>query len=369
MILSKNSEHELKTYLKRIKNKKVFILSGKKSFFLSGADKLFNKKDIKNFKFYLKKEKYPKIEELEKIILSIKKINPDIIFAIGGGSVIDYAKIANNLNNLSTLKKNIINSKKKYNKIGKLIAIPTTAGSGAEVTSNAVIYINGIKCSVEGESLTPDNFFLIPRLILKGNRQLKSSTGFDAISQSIESLISKKSNEKSILFAKKSLELSLKNYLNFLKHPNQKNCTFMSISANLSGKAISISKTTAPHAVSYPFTSHFGINHGHAVSLTLNEFLKFNYFNLDRANCDFDLKKRFDLIFQLTNTKSIFELDNFLQQLKSKAKLEGNFRKLKIPRQAIENKILGEINLQRLSNNPINLTIHDIKKILFEKFY
>ena len=46
MILSKNSEHELKTYLKRIKNKKVFILSGKKSFFLSGADKLFNKKDI-----------------------------------------------------------------------------------------------------------------------------------------------------------------------------------------------------------------------------------------------------------------------------------------------------------------------------------
>ena len=159
MILSRNSEHELKTYLKRIKNKKVFILSGKKSFFLSGADKLFNKKDIKNFKFYFKKEKYPKIEELEKIILSIKKIEPEIIFAIGGGSVMDYAKIANNLNNLSTLKKNIINSKKKYNKIGKLIAIPTTAGSGAEVTSNAVIYINGIKCSVEGESLIPDNFF------------------------------------------------------------------------------------------------------------------------------------------------------------------------------------------------------------------
>ena len=50
----------------------------------------------------------------------------------------------------------------------------------------------------------------------------------------------------------------------------------MSIAANRSGKAIAISKTTAPHAVSYPFTSHFNIKHGHAVSLTLNKFLRFN---------------------------------------------------------------------------------------------
>ena len=48
--------------------------------------------------------------------------------------------------------------------------------------------------------------------------------------------------------------------------------------ANLAGQAISISKTTAPHALSYPFTSYYGISHGHAVAITFNEFLKFNYF-------------------------------------------------------------------------------------------
>ena len=53
----------------------------------------------------------------------------------------------------------------------------------------------------------------------------------------------------------------------------------MCFAANLAGKAINISRTTAPHAVSYPFTSLYNISHGHAVSLTLEKFLKFNFIN------------------------------------------------------------------------------------------
>ena len=69
----------------------------------------------------------------------------------------------------------------------------------------------------------------------------------------------------------------------------------MLIASNLAGKAINISKTTAPHAISYPFTSHFGISHGHAVSLTLNEFLKFNYKNMKLSKSNFDLKNRYKI--------------------------------------------------------------------------
>ena len=74
----------------------------------------------------------------------------------------------------------------------------------------------------------------------------------------------------------------------------------MCLAANLSGKAINISKTTAPHAVSYPFTSYFGVSHGHAVSLTLNKFLLFNYKNIHNCSQDFDLKKGFKILFSLT---------------------------------------------------------------------
>ena len=74
------------------------------------------------------------------------------------------------------------------------------------------------------------------------------------------------------MYAQKSLEFSLKHYVDYLNNPNIENSFYMAMAANFSGKAINISKTTAPHAISYPFTSFYKIPHGHAVSLTLNEF-------------------------------------------------------------------------------------------------
>ena len=141
----------------------------------------------------------------------------------------------------------------------------------------------------------------------------------------------------------------------------------MCVAANYSGKAISISKTTAPHALSYPFTAHFGVSHGHAVSLTLNDFLVFNFKNIQHSNCKFDLKKRYKKIFNVTNTSNISELKLFINKIKLKAGLENNFSKLGINIQKIFPKILSGINDQRLSNNPITITKKDIKNILLKK--
>ena len=306
-----SSTKDLSLFLKNEKNKKILILCGDKSYKASGADKLINNLITnQNTQYYFKKFPYPDLNELKHIISLIKNFLPDLIIAVGGGSVLDYAKIANVLTDSHNLDDEITNSTYKIKqKFTKLVAIPTTAGSGAEVTSNAVIYIDKIKYSVEGEQLRPDFFFLIPELVIGASNKIKSSAGFDAIAQAMESLISKKSNEKSVDFAKKSLEISLKYYLDFLKKPNQENTSAMCLAANLSGEAISISKTTAPHAVSYPFTSIYNVSHGHAVSLTLNKFLKFNYQNLDIANCNFDLKSRFQIIFDITKSNNINSFD------------------------------------------------------------
>jgi alcohol dehydrogenase class IV len=180
----------------------------------------------------------------------------------------------------------------------------------------------------------------------------------------MESLISKKSNEKSVDFAKKSLEISLKYYLDFLKKPNQENTSAMCLAANLSGEAISISKTTAPHAVSYPFTSIYNVSHGHAVSLTLNKFLKFNYQNLDIANCNFDLKSRFQIIFDITKSNNINSFDKYLENVKKEAKLENNFINLGIDINQDYSKIISGVNILRLSNNPIELNPLDLKNII-----
>ena len=363
-----SSKKDLIDFLRNKNFEKIFILAGKKSFIKSGAKKILNsclKKKI--IKSYFKNSPYPEFFELKKIIHYIKEFSPDLIVAIGGGSVLDYAKIANIIGTTKNLDKKIIN----YNypikkKIAKLLAIPTTAGSGAEVTTSSVIYINKIKYSLENDLIKPDYFFLIPELIINASRKIKSSAGFDAIAQAVESLISKKSNSSSIKFAKKSLNISVKYYLDYLKKPNLENTSAMCIAANLAGKAISISKTTAPHAVSYPFTSLYNISHGHAVSLTLEKFLKFNFINYKKAKCDFDLNLRYKNIFSIFGVKNINELENLIIKMKNEAKLESDFKKLNINLNLNIGKVLDGINLLRLKNNPIDLNKNDIKTILLK---
>ncbi len=359
------STNELKILLNEEKIKKIFIICGKNSYKSSGADALMKESIKKNSQFYFKKSYYPEINELKEIIKLIKKYSPDLILAIGGGSVLDYAKIANVLFDSQDLIEEIYSSTYKIKKkFAKLAAIPTTAGSGAEVTSNAVIYINKVKYSVEGDNLRPDFFFLVPDLVIRASRAVKASAGFDAIAQAIESLISKKSNEKSVKFAERSLQISLKYFLDFLNKPNLENTSAMNFAANLAGEAINISKTTAPHAVSYPFTSMYNISHGHAVSLTLNQFLEFNYKNISKANCNFDLSSRYKIMFKASKTKNFLDFSKFLVDIKVNANLESDFQNLKIDLERDYDKFISGVNILRLSNNPVKLNKEDLKNII-----
>jgi alcohol dehydrogenase class IV len=361
-----NSAEDIKKFINDKSFKKIFVLCGKKSFVTSGAEDLFKKIIInKEIKLFYKKSELPILEELIEIINDIKNFKPDLILAVGGGAIIDYAKIANVVDVRKDLADLIVNYsypfKKKYT---MLTVIPTTAGSGAEVTSNAVIYVDGIKHSFESELLIPDNFFLIPEFLISAPNKIKASAGFDAIAQALESLVSKKSNEQSVEYASKSLRVSVNSFLSFVNNPNMKNATEMSIAANLAGKAISISKTTAPHAASYPFTSLFNISHGHAVSLFFERFFRFNYDNLDKSETTFDLKKRFDLIFNLFDVPNINDFNSKISLIKNQAKLEDNLTKLNIDINQSSENIFKGINLLRLGNNPVKIDGKDILNII-----
>ena len=359
--------NNFKKLIKNKKFKKIFIISGKKSFYNSGAYNLLKFPKEKILEYYFKKQKLPEYPELVTILNLVNKFKPDVIVAIGVGAVIDYAKIVSvtDLKLTDNLKKKLTSYKNLgVKKVYPLIAIPTTAGSGAEVTSNSVIYVDKVKYSVENRLLIPNYYFLIPSLVINNPKVLKSSAGFDAIAQSVESLISIKSNKTSCMYAKKSLSLSLHNYLSFLKNPNLENSTKMLLSSNLSGKAINISKTTAPHAISYPFSSMFGINHGHAVSLTFEKFLTFNYKNLHKSRSNFDLNKRYQIIFQLFKVKNIVELNQKIKFLKKEANLIDSYLKLGINLKTNIENILNQVNILRLKNNPIIINKEDIRDIL-----
>ncbi len=157
-----STTEDIKKFINDTGFKKIFLLCGKKSFATSGAELFFNELlNYKEIRFFYKSSELPVLEELIKIINDIQIFKPDLILAVGGGAVIDYAKISNVVDVRPDLANLIVNYnypfKRKYT---KLAVIPTTAGSGAEVTSNAVIYVDGIKHSFESELLIPDNFFL-----------------------------------------------------------------------------------------------------------------------------------------------------------------------------------------------------------------
>ena len=363
-----NTKEDIKKFIDDKSFNKIFILCGKKSFITSGAENLFKKLiNDKEIKLFYKNSELPILEELIDIINEIKKFKPDLILGVGGGAVIDYAKMANVVDVRPDLENLIINYSYPFKKKNtKLAVIPTTAGSGAEVTSNAVIYVDGIKHSFESELLIPDNFFLVPEFLISAPNKIKASAGFDAIAQALESLISKKSNDQSVSYASKSLGVSINSYISFLNNPNIKNATEMSIASNLAGKAINISKTTAPHAASYPFTSLFNISHGHAVGLFFERFFKFNYDNLDKSETFFDLKQRFELIFNLFDVKNINDFNSKIILMKKKAKLEDNLEILNINVKKSSEKIIKGINLLRLGNNPVKINEKDILKIILD---
>ena len=345
--------------------KKIFILCGRNSFFTSGAENLIKKLNHKETRFFYKKSEIPILEELIEIINEIKSFKADLFLAIGGGAIIDYAKMANVVDSRPDLSKLILNYSYPFKKkLTKLAVIPTTAGSGAEVTSNAVIYVDNIKYSFESELLVPDYFFLVPEFLISAPNKIKASAGFDALAQALESLISMKSNEKSVEYASKSLKISINSFLSFLNNPTFKNASEMSIASNLAGKAISISKTTAPHAVSYPFTAHFGVSHGHAVGLFFENFFKFNYENIQKSKTKFDLSKRFNLIFSIFDVDNIYNFNTKISQIKKKAKLEDDLKKLNINLKENSEKIISGINFLRLGNNPIKINEKDVLNII-----
>ena len=345
---------------KKLYSKKIFIISGKNSFFKSGAKKFFLKKIKKdNSIFYFKKSKNPEIKELIKISKKISKFKPEIILGIGGGAVIDYVKLASTRYKISYKKK--IPIVKIEKKLAETIIIPTTSGSGAESTKFSVLYINKKKFSIEDEILKPDSFYFISSFNLKNNRYQRACSGLDAFCQSVESIFSKKSTKLSLLYAEKSIRLFLKNFKNFMTKPSSNSSLNMLISANYSGRAINIAKTNVPHALSYYLSASLKIGHGHSVYINLQQFLAFLYVKGYSSNNK--VKEKLNLLIKYMKCKNIDELMKKLVEIKKISKLKFNFQLDK----EVE-KIAKKTDPKRLGNCPIEITTADLKNILLKKF-
>jgi len=362
-----NSIDNLRTVLLSYKPKNIFLVTSSDSYSSCGAEEIFNNL-LKEYNFSRFYDFSPNIDikDVEKGVNAFKKTDYDLIVAIGGGSVIDMAKLIN-IMSFSDIPINdfLKSTNKLFNKQFPLIAIPTTSGSGSEATHFAVLYKDKIKYSIDHKDLLPDTSIVDPVFSLHLPQKITADTGVDALSQAIESYWSIHSTEESLKYAKEAIKLIIKSLPSAVNTPDLSNRNDMALAAHLAGKAINITKTTAPHAISYPFTSYYGISHGHAVALTLPEILVYNFEVTendiqDKRGCDYAKQKLVE-IASLFRCKDVYTCKKVLNEFLQDIKIERSFKKLNITDIDI---ILDNVNTERLGNNPRKLTRKNLENIL-----
>ncbi len=303
----------------------------------------------------------PLYESVVKGVDVFKSESCTSIIAVGGGSAIDVAKCIKLYSNMDPdvnyLKQDIV-----PNDI-RLLAVPTTAGTGSEATRYAVIYYNGAKQSVSDYSCIPGTVLFDPSVLKTLPLYQKKATMMDALCHSLESFWSVNSSDESIKYSEDAIRSILDAKDGYLANDDDSNSAMLK-AANTAGKAINITQTTAGHAMCYKLTSLYGIAHGHAAALCDQQLFPYMINNLDRCidpRGEEYLEKTFRDIAEAfgceTPAQAADKFSSIVESLELKVPeaSEGDYEILKT-----------SVNPVRLKNHPISLDT-EIIDMLYHK--
>ena len=221
-------------------------------------------------------QSHPEFKDLEVTYNKIKEIDFDLILAIGGGSVLDAAKFFSVYNDKKEYQfiEDIIKGKlpKKDYKTVPIISIPTTAGTGSEITPWATIWDmdEKKKYSLHLPELFSEIALYDPTLTLSVPKDITVQTGLDTLSHALESIWNKNASEITISYAIKSARLIINNLVQLSKDLNNLEYRDNIMKACMyAGLAFSNTQTAIAHGMSYYITANKGIDHGIACSFTL----------------------------------------------------------------------------------------------------
>lgn len=260
----------------------------------------------------------------------------DAIIAVGGGSAMDVAKCIR------------INSGSKI----PFLAVPTTAGTGSEATRYAVIYKDGKKQSITSDDCIPDTVLMDAGMLRTLPLYHRKASMLDAFSHAIESFWSVNSTEESRRYSKGALEAIIANMDGYLANTDEGNMGML-IAANVAGKAISITQTTAGHAMCYKITSLFGCAHGHAAFLCNRILFPWMIKNIDKC-IDPRGREYLEMIFdEIGNAMGCSNAKE--AGIKILEIFDGLGLEVPVASEAQYEELRLSVNEERLRNNPIAL--------------
>ena len=280
----------------------------------------------------------PKVDGVDTLLRSLAGEKIDAFLAVGGGTAIDTAKLLNLA----------LASRRSIRRLSQevpgavvpspCLAIPTTAGTGAEATHFAVAYDGEVKYSIGHGAFAPSHVLLLSGLTVSLSPYQTACTGFDALAQALESLWAKGSTEESRHHARAAIEL-LSVLPEAVNAPSLETRTRMLEGAYRAGQAIEISRTTAAHALSYVLTARYGVPHGHAVAMVFPYVFRLN--NRDRF---------LDPVYEKYACLGAFPRNPFLASI-GLQDFDSFCRERKIADRV--SLLKNGVNLTRLANNPV----------------
>lgn len=221
----------------------------------------------------------PNYHQAQTMIDEFKKEKADFIIAVGGGSVMDVAKLASILATDEYTVKDLLENPLLAKKQVTSLMIPSTAGTGAEATPNAIVGVpeKDLKIGIVNSEMIADFVLLDGRMTKDLPKPIAASTGVDALCHAIECFTSAKANPISNTFALEALDLIMNNIIEACTNPDALDAKRkMLLGSFYAGIAITASGTTAVHALSYPLGGKYHIAHGVSNAILLTPVMKFN---------------------------------------------------------------------------------------------
>jgi alcohol dehydrogenase class IV len=307
----------------------------------------------------------------EHIVLSAvayaKKIKADGIIGFGGGSSLDTAKLVALLAKSDEKLSDIYGVDAIRGQRFPLILIPTTAGTGSEVTPIAIVTTGDTtKAGVVSAILLPDIALLDANLTLGLPSHVTAATGIDAMVHAIEAYTSAiKKNPYSDLLAKQALTLLSSNILEAtFNGSNVEARQAMLLGACLAGQAFANAPVAAVHALAYPLGGHFHIPHGLSNALVLIQVMNFNLSHCADLYAELapSISETIDL--DVSNKQIAQTLIDFIAGLIKQLKLPVSLAEMGISESDI-NTLSNDAMMQTrlLVNNPKSVTLDDVKHI------
>ena len=311
----------------------------------------------------------PTYMAVQAVVDAFKKSGADLIVACGGGSVMDAAKLASVLVTDAYGVKELLDNPGMAKKCVPLVLIPTTAGTGAEVTPNAIVGVpeRELKIGIVNENMIADYVILDARLIKNLPRSIAAATGVDALAHCIECFTSNKANPFSDMYALEGCDLILNNILAACDDPEAMEAkNRMQIAAYYGGLAITASGTTAVHALSYPLGGRYHIAHGVSNAILLIPVMRFN------AE-DTAVKERLAMVYdrcchgerRVVNVDEkaewvITTMDSIVKHLD----IPTSLRQFGVPESNLETLVASGMDVTRLLNNNMRkITQEDARNI------